>query len=58
MHQAILNQVSDEDLKQAYQSRFRVEVGDMLKNSWAVAGHLSTHFSGRSIIHSRNEHNL
>ena len=43
-----LDQVSDEDLRQAYQSRFRVNTGDVLSNSGKVADHLSTYLNGRS----------
>ena len=44
----LLDQVSDEDLRQAYQTRFRVNTGEMLNSSQQVADHLSTYLSGRS----------
>ena len=45
---ASLDQVSDEDLRQAYQSRFRVNTGEVLNDSRKVADHLSTYLNGRS----------
>ena len=43
----LLDHVSDEDLRQAYQSRFRVNTGDVLNSSRKVADHLSTYLNGR-----------
>jgi len=45
---ASLDQVSDEDLRQAYKTRFRVNTGDVLSGSQKVADHLSTYLNGRS----------
>ena len=44
----LLDQVSDADLRQAYQSRFRVNTGEVLNSSQKVADHLSTYLNGRS----------
>ena len=43
----ILDQVSDEDLRQAYQSRFRMKVGEIFSSSQQVAEHLITILDGR-----------
>lgn len=48
MSHTILNQVSDDDLRHAYQSRFRAEVGEILDNGRATADHLSTYFNGHT----------
>ncbi len=40
--------MSDEDLRQAYQTRFRVEIGEVLDCGRAAADHLSTYFNGRT----------
>lgn len=44
---ALLNLVSDEDLKKAYANRFRVPVGRTFNNSSQVADHLATYLNGR-----------
>jgi len=44
----LLDQVSDEDLRQAYQARFRMNVGEVFSGSRQVADHLSTYLNGRS----------
>ncbi len=43
-----LDHVSDQDLREAYQTRFRVKTGDVLSDSQRVADHLSTYLNGRS----------
>ncbi len=43
----LLDRVSDEDLKEAYATRFRVPVGRIFNNSSQVADHLATYLNGR-----------
>ena len=42
-----LAKVSDEDLRRAYRSRFRMNAGDMISDSRQVVDHLSTYLEGR-----------
>ena len=44
---ALLDRVSDEDLKDAYATRFRIPVGRNFNNSSQVAQHLATYLNGR-----------
>ena len=43
----LLDQVSDEDLRQAYRARFRMNVGEVFSGSRQVADHLMTVLDGR-----------
>lgn len=43
----ILDQVSDEDLREAYRTRFRMSVGEVFSSSNQVADHLMTILGGR-----------
>ena len=45
--QALLDRVSDEDLKEAYAARFRIQVGKAFHSSSQVADHLATYLNGR-----------
>ena len=45
--QALLDRVSDEDLKEAYVARFRIQVGEAFHSSSQVADHLATYLNGR-----------
>ncbi len=45
--QTLLDRVSDEDLKEAYSARFRVQVGETFNTSSQVADHLATYLNGR-----------
>ena len=45
--QALLDRVSDEDLKEAYAARFRIMVGATFNSSSQVADHLATYLNGR-----------
>ena len=45
--QALLDRVSDEDLKEAYAARFRIRVGETFNSSSQVADHLATYLNGR-----------
>ena len=43
----LLDQVSDEDLRQAYRARFRMNVGEVFSGSRQVADHLMAVLDGR-----------
>lgn len=45
--QTLLDRVSDEDLKEAYAARFRIQVGEAFHSSSQVADHLATYLNGR-----------
>ena len=46
--QLLLDRVSDQDLRDAYQNRFTLKTGEVLDNSRKVADHLSTLLAGRT----------
>ena len=44
--QLLLDRVSDQDLREAYQNRFALKTGEVLDNSRKVADHLATLLAG------------
>ena len=46
--QLLLDRVSDQDLREAYQNRFTLKAGEILNNSRKVADHLATLLAGRT----------
>ena len=46
--QLLLDRVSDQDLRDAYQDRFTLKAGEVLDNSQKVADHLATLLAGRN----------
>ena len=46
--QLLLDRVSDQDLREAYQNRFTLKTGEVLDNSRKVADHLATMLAGRT----------
>ena len=46
--QLLLDRVSDQDLREAYQDRFTLKSGEVLNNSRKVADHLATLLAGRT----------
>ena len=46
--QLLLDRVSDQDLREAYQDRFTLKAGEVLNNSRKVADHLATLLAGRT----------
>ena len=46
--QLLLDRVSDQDLREAYQNRFTLKPGEVLDNSRKVADHLATLLAGRT----------
>ena len=46
--QLLLDRVSDQDLREAYNARFTLKTGEVLDNSRKVADHLATLLAGRT----------
>ena len=46
--QLLLDRVSDQDLREAYQDRFTLKAGEVLNNSRKVADHMATLLAGRN----------